>query len=200
MNGKIAPKSIVVGAADLISQWGRRSRRARTGKRSGGDVDGGSAVWRLGIGCFPPAFRPGPVDLPCAFLKRRHLPSSPLRQRVPALPGDPPQPARLLPGFRQGHHPQASQPHVPWTTVRSIHRFAPEGSTTKYKPFPSAYRPGFFNDRARTAVSALTGCWRRVDTARTGPPAVLCPHSGLDPGAARNTTRGSHHIGVAKYL
>jgi hypothetical protein len=32
VNGKIAPKTIVVEAADLISLWGRRNLRMRNGK------------------------------------------------------------------------------------------------------------------------------------------------------------------------
>jgi hypothetical protein len=36
VNGKIAPKSNVVGAADPVSQWGRRNSRKRKGKCLGG--------------------------------------------------------------------------------------------------------------------------------------------------------------------
>jgi hypothetical protein len=36
VNGDIAPKSIVVESADLISQWGRQYSRARHGERPGG--------------------------------------------------------------------------------------------------------------------------------------------------------------------
>ena len=35
VNGDIAPKSIVVESADLISQWGRQYSRARRGERPG---------------------------------------------------------------------------------------------------------------------------------------------------------------------
>jgi hypothetical protein len=35
VNGDIAPKSIVVESADLISQWGRQYSRARHGERPG---------------------------------------------------------------------------------------------------------------------------------------------------------------------
>ena len=36
MNGDIAPKSIVVEDADLISQWGRQNSRMRHGEHPGG--------------------------------------------------------------------------------------------------------------------------------------------------------------------
>ena len=36
MNGEIAPKSIVVEAADLVSQWGRRNSK--------------EALWRAALG------------------------------------------------------------------------------------------------------------------------------------------------------
>ena len=46
-------------------------------------------------------------------------------------------------------------------TVRTIHRLAPDGSTTRYRPLPSQYLPGVLMLRTCTAVSALSGCARR---------------------------------------
>ena len=57
----------------------------------------------------------------------------------------------------------------PRTTVRSNHRRAPESSTTRYNPLPSAYRAGPLRFRTCTAVKAFTGC-RRL------PAAILMPH------------------------
>jgi hypothetical protein len=49
---------------------------------------------------------------------------------------------------------------LPATTVRRIQRFAPESSTKRYSPLPSAYRPDSPTFRTRTAVKRLSGCPR----------------------------------------
>lgn len=48
----------------------------------------------------------------------------------------------LFPSLDEREELSAPEPmsrRRPWTTVRNIQRLAPEGSTTKYNPFPSAY-------------------------------------------------------------
>ncbi len=47
---------------------------------------------------------------------------------------------------------------LPWTTVRSSQRFAPEASTIKYNPLPSAYFPGVEEFLTWTDDRDLSGC------------------------------------------
>ena len=48
-------------------------------------------------------------------------------------------------------------------TVRTIHRFAPDGSTTRYRPLPSQYLPGVLMLRTWYGGERLVGvCATRI--------------------------------------
>src|SRR5439155_5811774 len=57
--------------------------------------------------------------------------------------------------------PRPMSHRFPWTSVRNIQRFAPDGSTTKYNPLPSAYRPGSITFLTLVADNAFSGYFLR---------------------------------------
>jgi len=69
--------------------------------------------------------------------------------------------------------PRPMSRRVPCTTVRSTQRFAPDGSTTRYNPLPSPYRPGTEMLFTRTDVRAFWGCLRRESIPQSIPQKFL---------------------------